>query len=272
MSKYYAYHAEHAPEGKVFDDETTSRKSLAADGWCDSSAKFGQKGVLAFDEDLSTMRNIPGKPKDHEAWLAQLRKEMEAQKKTLDKFDAEHRETIDSLEKRIVRLLPGATSAALASAYKERKDEAHENEWWFRFYFIICVGGWLLLGGGLFIYASFFLDLENWSVLLKNMLAALSIFVPLALLTGFFSKRRSEQHRLKQEYAHKETLATSYDSFKQQVVALAGDEKEKETLLNHLMTTMIDTIGFNAAKTLDKKHGDDMPSKNPLKSIMGEEE
>ena len=227
--------------------------------------------ISSAEEKLKALMNyytsIYGKKNEQGKFEGGLKQEIEARRKALDEFNVEHGETIDSLEKRIERLLPGATSAALASAYKERKDEAHENEILFSNRFIGCVGVWFLLGGGLFIYASFFLGLENWNVLLKNMLAALSVFVPLALLTGFFSKRRSEQHRLKQEYAHKEALATSYDSFKQQVDALAGDEKEKEVLLNHLMKTMIDAIGFNAAKTLDKKHGDDIPSKNLLQRI-----
>ena len=187
----------------------------------------------------------------------------------------ERKKAIDALEERIEALLPGATNAGLAFAYNQLKDEAHKNEWWFRVYFILCVGGWLLLGGGLFIYASFVLGLENWSVLLKNILTTSPIMVPLAILTAFFSKRRSEQHRLKQEYAHKEALAKSYDSFKKQVEALAGataDKGKKDELLSYLMETMIEAIGFNPAKTLDKKHGDDTPSKNPVNRIMEKEE
>ena len=200
-----------------------------------------------------------------------LKQEIEARKGELSEFNTEQSEIISALREQIEGLLPGATSAGLASAYKELKDEAHKGEVWFRWFFVGCVVA--LIAFGVFLF--FTIELQSLSDWGRNILSASPIVVPLALLIGFFSKRRSEQHRLKQEYAHKEALAKSYDSFKQQVDALAGaaaDENKKEILLNHLMKIMIDEVGFNAAKTLDKNHGDDMPSKNPVNSIIGKTE
>ena len=282
MSQYYAYHAEHAPEGKVFDDSSVSRESLASDGWCDTHTKFGKKGVLAFDECPDTKRDIPGKQVYDENWLAQQRKELaqqheelEARKKALDEFDKEHREIIDALEKKIENLLSGATNTGLASAYREQKDEAHQNEALYQKMFVRCVIFWMPLSLLLSCFTFFVAELDSASDWAKNIFIASSIMTPLAILTAFYSKRRSEQHRLKQEYAHKEALAKSYDSFKKQVEALAGataDKGKKDELLSYLMETMIEAIGFNPAKTLDKKHGDDTPSKNPVNRIMEKEE
>ena len=187
----------------------------------------------------------------------------------------ERKKAIDALEERIEALLPGATNAGLASAYNQLKNEAHQNEAQYQKRFVLCVVVWIALSLLLSCFTFFVSELDSASDWAKNIFIASSIMTPLAILTAFYSKRRSEQHRLKQEYAHKEALAKSYDSFKKQVDALAGataDEGKKDELLNHLMETMIDAIGFNAAKTLEKNHGDDMPSKNPLKSIMGKEE
>ena len=71
MSFYRAYHPEYAPNGRRFDALSTPRASIAADGWCDSPAKFGQKGVLAFDEDPNTKRDIPGVVEKSEEWAAE---------------------------------------------------------------------------------------------------------------------------------------------------------------------------------------------------------
>lgn len=61
---------------------------------------------------------------------------------------------------------------------------------------------------------------------------------------------------MQQEYAHKEALAKSYQSYKQQIEALKDDNDE---MLKGLLTKSIETIAYNVSETLDKKHGDKMP-------------
>lgn len=56
--------------------------------------------------------------------------------------------------------------------------------------------------------------------------------------------------RLKQEYAHKEALAKSYESFKFQIEQLGGDSEVE--LLKKLLDTAISAVAKNASETLDK--------------------
>ena len=73
----------------------------------------------------------------------------------------------------------------------------------------------------------------------------LPIVIPVVWLAVFASKRRSEAERLKQEYAHKEALAKSYQSFKMQIEKL--DVEAKELLMEKLLSSAIDTISNNAS-------------------------
>ena len=100
-------------------------------------------------------------------------------------------------------------------------------------------------------------------VLLGNFAVKLPFIIPVLWLVIFVSKRRSEAERLTQEYAHKESLAKSYDSYKQQIEKLA-DDNQKE-LLPILMENMIKAIALNPAETLDKKHQSDSPMSEILK-------
>ena len=68
----------------------------------------------------------------------------------------------------------------------------------------------------------------------------------------FVAKRCSEVQRLEQEYAHKEALAKSYESYKKQIEKL--NEEEKSKLLPILMENMLKAIALNPAETLDKNH------------------
>ena len=90
----------------------------------------------------------------------------------------------------------------------------------------------------------------------RIILSKLPILLPVLWLAIFSSKRRSEANRLRQEYAHKEALAKSYQSFKKQIERL--DDKDG-AMIGKLIESVIDAVAFNASVTLDKKHGDKVP-------------
>ena len=101
-----------------------------------------------------------------------------------------------------------------------------------------------------------FMTLKNLSSIeeiVKSILHSLPITLPLIWVAVYASKRRSENQRLEQEYAHKEALARSYISYKKQIGELGKEDSE---LLEKLILEAINAISYNASKTLDKKHGD----------------
>ena len=64
-------------------------------------------------------------------------------------------------------------------------------------------------------------------------------------------------------YAHKEALAKSYDSYKTQIEQL---EKGDQEMLLKLIESSINTIAYNASETLDGKHGDGTPLQEFIKN------
>ena len=99
-------------------------------------------------------------------------------------------------------------------------------------------------------------------ILFGNISAKMPFIIPALWLVVFLSRRRSEAERLSQEYAHKEVLAKSYDSYKKQIEKLSQEDQEK--LLPILMENMIKAISLNPAKTLEKTHQSD----NPISEIL----
>jgi hypothetical protein len=102
-----------------------------------------------------------------------------------------------------------------------------------------------------------FAHYDSFSDVSRAFLLKAPVYGALIWLAFFATKRRSEYQRLEQEYAHKEALAISYDSYKQQIDAL---NKESVALQEKLLDKTIEAISFNAAQTLDKSHGDKMPA------------
>lgn len=198
-----------------------------------------------------------------------LKQEIEQRKIELDDFKQKQHERYEELNKQIENLLPGATSAGLSSAYNEMRNKFSNSAKWYGWGFYGSLVALLLVifcVRDLSIIKDIPLDKGlgiSLLALLGNFSVKLPFILPALWLVIFISKRRSEAERLTQEYAHKESLAKSYDSYKQQIEKLSG-ENQKE-LLPVLMENMIKAIALNPAETLDKKHQSDSPISEILK-------
>ncbi|WGE45986.1 hypothetical protein [Actinobacillus equuli] len=99
--------------------------------------------------------------------------------------------------------------------------------------------------------------------ILDSLIYKLPFVLPALWLVLFVSRRRNEAQRLAQEYAHKEALAKSYDSYKQQIEKLS--EENRNELLPKLMDNMLKAIALNPAETLDKNHKEPTPIEEVIK-------
>jgi hypothetical protein len=168
----------------------------------------------------------------------------------------------NALIDQIETLLPGATSAGLATAYRDMKKSFDDPIKYSSIAFYASVG--LLVIAAMFITVESvggstwvkFAPLGDWDHVLRGLVAKLPFYGPVLWLAFFASKRRSEYQRLQQEYAHKEALAKSYDSYKKQIQEL---DDQDSVMQKEFIMKAIDAIAYNASQTLDGKHGDKMP-------------
>lgn len=178
----------------------------------------------------------------------------------LTDFEDKQEKKYTALNEQIEGLLPAATSAGLASAYETLKSECDTPIKDFTKLFYLSLLG-LLICSSIFVIDSIriwpfsieFVGAGTWTEVSTAGLKKIPFVLPFLWLTVFASKRRSEQQRLRQEYAHKEALAKSYDSYKKQIEDLG---EENQQLQARLLERTIEAIAFNASTTLDKKHSD----------------
>lgn len=217
-----------------------------------------QKDVHRFQ---SYHEDVFGQKNEQGELVGGLKSEIMARVAHLDDFKEAQEKKYNALTEEIESLLPGATSAGLASAYKAQKDSFNIPIVGYLVLFYVSVV--CLVVVALFSVSSEigyfyvkFVQLTEIKTLALNILHRLPVVVPVLWLAIFASKRRSECARLKQEYAHKEAIAKSYENFKEQISALNEADPE---LMKKLIGSAIDAISKNASDTLDKRHGDKLP-------------
>jgi hypothetical protein len=204
-----------------------------------------------------------------------LKRELDLRFEQLATYETEQATRQEALFTRIESLLPGATSAGLASSYKTLKDNFEKpiSNYTRAFYGAMLA---LLLGGLALVIDSFTLwpfhielsRAADWEEMLRTLLTRLPVIIPVVWFAIFSATRRSQYERLQQEYAHKEAFASSYESYKKQLQELKIDA---DLLQQELIAKAIEAIAFNASKTLDGKHEEKLPMMQLLEKVnLGE--
>ena len=182
---------------------------------------------------------------------------------SLDDFESEQKDKLSALNVEIEGLLPGATSAGLASAYEDRMEHYKKPILVSSILFYASLAG-LFVVALLTLIDSFsmeeglkFADRSKPLSLLGNIIYRAPLAVPFVWLALFASKRRSQNKRLHEEYAHKAALARSYQSFKLQAETL--DDEKSPMLLRRLLAAAIENMSNNPSATLDGNHDDHIP-------------
>jgi len=261
--------------GSETEDSTKKSILMVKESVIEEQKKIEELLQLASDEvnNLSEFHTkIFGALNENEERTGGLSQELGLRTKQLSDFETIQKTKYEALIEEIQTLLPGATNAGLAVAYKEMKDSFI---WPIRisggiFYITLL----LLIGVSSFSVFSItddgmliFNQLKEWEAIFKSVAQKIPLYIPILWLTYYSTKRRSEYHRLQQEYAHKEALSKSYSSYKKQLEALDGTDlsMQKEFIMK-----AIDAITYNASKTLDGKHGEKMPAQEVMDKLIVE--
>lgn len=171
-------------------------------------------------------------------------------------FDKQQKNVTSELKKQIESLLPGATSAGLATSYKDAKDEYVEKIKKTTTNFtlgIVC----------LFIVSIVIIwwdtsnkpDISTIHGFLVYLSYRLLLISPIVWFTSYNALQNRHLFRLQEEYAHKKAMAESFEGFKRQVEAI-DSLNEESNMLKELLSSTISAISFKASDVLDKQHKD----------------
>lgn len=183
----------------------------------------------------------------------------------LEKADVKYTELFDRIEK----LLSGATTVGLAQAFaEERRKFTWPNVMWSILFIISMLG--------MFAYGYLNIDVTNvksFEDAISRVLPKIPVFFPLIWLAIYAGKQQSQNKRLAQEYAHKESVARSYEGYKKEIEKLTegtADGTEKVDIRKKLIQSIIIAFGYNPSVTLDNlSHKEEPPFVTWVNKIMG---
>ena len=164
--------------------------------------------------------------------------------------------TATELEERVEGLLPGATSAGLAAAFKERRET-------FRIPKLVWAWTVVLALGGLFL-AVYFDPLRSqfaeptFGALVGYLFSRLPFAIPVIWLAWYAARRHSQTLRLEEDYAHKEVLSKSFEGYKKQILELEAADVRKEQTLNLIQKTL-DALVADPGRIYRERNEDGTP-------------
>lgn len=215
-----------------------------------------QDEILEFKGELFGSKNSQGKIEDG------LKQKMDFQDEQFVKLYDKNKEKQETLLNEIEKLLKGASTVALAKAFKEHKDSYKINNYLWMVLFITAIASMMGISVYIFTEANFEIK-EMWKGTVGNI-----PFIGGAIwLAIYASKQRSQNKRLQEEYAFKEDVAKIYYGLKKEVEELDNTELGKN-LKDKIMHILVDTVGLNPSETLDSKsHNDKGPILEAIKNL-----
>ena len=258
-------------EAPSIENQIVQAKTSASD----NSSKIAEKLTDAerkLKELDRTYAEVVGATEDDEEDHKGLKAQLEDRKTQLETIVDEFGKKFHSMVEQVEGLLPGATSAGLATAYSQLRSTAETRAWRYSaaFFSLVAI---LTVTAAATVTQSFSILPPSWEAVtfsdtaeyFTKLLFKLPVVIPVLWAALTVSKRRSEMHRLAEEYAHKEALAKSYEGFKKQIIELESDDKG---LMTELLAAMLSAVSLNAAETLEGKHGEKMPVQEVIEETV----
>lgn len=214
--------------------------------------------VIEYEEELFGNGETQGKKDKVDTLIQDYKTLIDKDKKNIENRESSITAKTDELFDRIEGLLPGATAAGLAEAYKQAKEETQRRIWIWSAAFLLAlilfaIEGWILI---IYKAVSFEPDI-SLSLSILQLLRAACFELPFIWLAWAANIKVSQYTRLNEEYLHKWTMMRVFDGMRK---ALNESENaNEENNIGYFYRMLLDSFANNPSKTLDKQYSPDGP-------------
>lgn len=183
---------------------------------------------------------------------------------------------LESLIKKAESLLPGFTSAGLASAFcTQRNRFAAPQKRWLRT-FIVCMVLLAIVSLPSFLAAIFpsiriamtgATGIPSWSETVHGFVMRLPILVPLVWLAIYAGRNYMLSLRLEEDYAYKEAISTAFEGYKREMKDIAAGDADHPTPVTKLCVNILTALADRPGRIYDH-HNKDITLANEAADIL----
>jgi hypothetical protein len=166
---------------------------------------------------------------------------------------------LQSLIERVEGLLPGATSAGLASSFNKQRSRftGPQKQWLWTF--VICIGVLFVLALPNFLSAigwtSHPAD-QSWNATWRSLTLRLPIVLPVIWLAIYAGRNYMMSLRMEEDYAYKEAISTAFEGYKREMEKIAAGEGENLTPITILCTNILRAISERPGRIYEGRQKD----------------
>jgi hypothetical protein len=190
--------------------------------------------------------------------------------KDLEKLTANFSE----LNKKIEGLLPNATSAGLASAFRNQKDRFKKPQKNWLGMFVVTIA--LLLVAGLTGLPEGVSGLwsgtpsstpETWDAILRHLMIRLPFIAPLVWLGIYAGRNYMLALRVEEEYAFKEAVSTAFEGYKREMAGISASADNGSPPLVILCENVLLALAQRPGRIYEGRHEDITPF-SPVRAAL----
>lgn len=179
----------------------------------------------------------------------------------------------NELHAKIEGLLPNATSAGLASAFRNQKGRFLKPQRNWLITFVVAIGLLLLAGvvglPGLWPGTPVAGVQDSWDVILRHLVTRLPLVAPLVWLAIYAGRHYTLALRVEEEYAFKEAVSTAFEGYKREMANISasgdGNLPPLVTLCENVLRAMAQRPG-----RIYEGHHEDITPFTPFAKAVGD--
>lgn len=214
-------------------------------------------------DEAGEVKTILDAAKADEAELATVIKHLQE----CDTISVGHEKRVEELAAKLTELnqkaetlLPGATSAGLASSFlKQRQRFTGPQAQWLKV-FLWCIGGLVVVALPSFINAVLGVETTaDWDEIMRGMLVRLPIVVPLVWLAIYAGRNYMLSVRLEEDYAFKEAISMAFEGYKREMDKIVVGDANNPTPLTKLCLNVLSALAERPGRIYEGPHRDITP-------------
>lgn len=253
--------AESASKTAIENEATVAKAKASAEAGSESIHELETQTVAeaaSTKKDLASITSSEADAKSLLNSITEIVAEVKSTYESVKQYEASLQKLTDefsNMHKKIEGLLPGATSAGLASAFNFQKERFKNPQ---RNWLLTFIAAIAMLAASAFIGWPSAEDQKHWDYILRHLAAHLPLAAPLVWLAIYAGRNYMLALRVQEEYAFKEAISTTFEGYKREMAGISGNGNGPQPLLT-LCENVIRALGQRPGRIYEGHHEDITP-------------